>query len=133
MKLKLFTVALIAAFTASHVQAIKLDQDPPKEEKELQLKNEGGTQCVSFGDKKFPAGCCEDDKPLAARVQESIDRNEKRCTACKLWPTGGKADPPAAAAQADAEPASEGEGEGDAEQCCGCPAMVAPVIVQHVA
>ena len=133
MKLKLFTVALIAAFTATQVQAIRLDQDPPKEEKEVQLKNEGGSQCVSFGDRKFPAGCCEADRPLAERVAESIERNEKRCTACKLWPTGGKADPPAAAAQVDAEPASEGEGKGEGEQCCGCPTMVAPVVVQRCA
>ena len=67
MKLRLFTVALIAVFNAHNVSAIRLAEG---EAKEVELDPAGGTKCVSLGDKPagFPAGCCEDDKPLADRV-----------------------------------------------------------------
>ena len=100
MKLRLFTVALISAFSAS-TDALRLAQDAPKEEKSVELNAAGGDKhCVSFGDAKpTPAGCCDDDRPLAVKVQEGIDKQKKRCEDIKLWPTGGAA---AAAATAPA-------------------------------
>ena len=123
MKLNLYAIAVIAAAMFGSVEAIRLGDDPaaaapaapaaPAEKKEQTIEiAPGSNHCVKLaqGDSESedcwggirlpvvvnnPHGKCgKDERPLQTQVQESIEKQDKQCEACK--PPGSTPAAPAA-------------------------------------